>query len=167
MWLGHLLIVAAGTGLGLSASHHLNKQVSYLHGAVQLLQMLEQQVAYSAQPMAVLWQTLADSGSLSDCRLLQDTVSAMNEQGFCTAFVQAVERAEAEDLVFPAARRLLLQFGDGCGRYDVVGQVEQIAHHRRGLAALEEQWQAQVATKARLYRVLGVAGGLALALLLA
>lgn len=116
--------------------------------------------------MSQLWQRLAEMPVLCDFPLLRDVKRGLHQAGFITAYTGAVERAAETGLLTPAGRQLLLEFGEGCGRYDVTRQEEHIAHYR---ALLKEQehllWQ-EAASKGRVYRVMGMAGGGALALLL-
>jgi len=116
--------------------------------------------------MAVLWRQLADTEAYGDCRLLQDTVVGLASAPFDAAFSAAVERARADDLLTPAGHSLLSEFGAGCGRYDLTRQTEHIRHYRRQLEDLGAELSRYAAAKGRLYRVAGLAGGVALALLL-
>lgn len=116
--------------------------------------------------MMPLWRRLAASDAYGNCRLLTDTVAALDSLPFDAAFGAAVERAWRDGLLTPVGRQLLTELGAGCGRYDME---RQCAHFRRYTAALtahEQELAADAAVKGRLYRVLGAAGGAALVLLL-
>lgn len=165
-YVGHLLILLAGTGLGFWLSHRLCRQEQYLEQAIRLLQAVEQQVTFSPRPMAEIWQQLAASPEFSQYLLLQETASRLSEMGFGVAYSGAVEMAFARGQLTPSGRQLLLEFGAGCGLYDLVRQTAHIRHYRNGLVALREDLHRQVTEKSRLYRVLGMAGGGALALML-
>ncbi len=116
--------------------------------------------------MISLWRRLAAAEVFVDHRLLQDTAAGLEDAPFGAAFSRAVERAQTDGLLTPVGRQLLLEFGAGCGRYDLTRQAEHIRHYRQQLEELESQLTEQAAVKGRLYRVLGSAGGVALALLL-
>ena len=75
-------------------------------------------------------------------------------------------QAEEAGLLLPAARQLLTEFAEGCGRTDMAGQQAHIDYYRRLLAAEEETARRTYAEKGRVYRVLGLTGGIALMLLL-
>lgn len=116
--------------------------------------------------MAVLWRQLAAQPGYEDCRLLQDTALELAHSSFEVAFTAAVARAVTEGLLTPEGHSLLLAFGGGCGRYDMARQQEHIAHYRERLAQLSADLAYRGAVGARLCRVAGPAGGMALALLL-
>ena len=165
-YVGHGLIVLAGAGLGFWLAHRLHRQERYLRQAAQLLQALEQQVAFAPRPMAEIWSYLASSAEFAGYDLLQHTTAFLSHEDFVTAFSSAVEQDYGCGLLTPIGRQLLLEFGAGCGPYDQQRQEAHIRHYRERLLALCEDLHRQVAEKSRLYRVMGLAGGGALALLL-
>lgn len=117
--------------------------------------------------MEDLWRRLAARPGFSEFPLLTATVERLAGAPFFAAFSGAVEDAYAAGRLTAAGRQLLLEFGDGCGRYDYLRQQEHIRHYCRRLADLERELASQAAVKGRLYRVVGAAlgGGLALLLL--
>ena len=98
--------------------------------------------------------------------LLVDTVSGLDSGCFFSAFSAAVESAAERGLLTEEGRCLLLEFGAGCGGYDLAGQCEHIRHYRGRIAQLQQQTAADAAVRGRLYRVMGVSVGAALALML-
>ncbi len=98
--------------------------------------------------------------------LLRDTVAGLEQQPFADALAAAVEGAAQRGLLTDEGCRLLLEFADGCGGYDLEGQQRQIRHYRQCIAALREQAAQDAALRGRLYRVMGPAAGVALALML-
>lgn len=165
-YIGCLLMVLAGAGMGLYAGHRLHRQCVYIRQTARVLQVLERQLAYTARPMADLWRQLALSEAYADCALLQDTAAALADQPFAVAFTAAVERAQTAGWLTPVGYSLLQEFGEGCGRYDLTRQTEHIHQYRRQLEDLAAALEGGAAVKGRLYRTAGWAGGLALALLL-
>lgn len=165
-WIGGCLLMAAGTGMGLYAAHRLRRRVVFLETCGRLLQALWQEMSYTVQPLPDLWRRLAQGEAFASFSLVQDTVGELDRAPFAAAFAAAVERAAEEGLVLPATRRLLLEFGEGCGRTDLEGQQAHIAYYRTLLTAGEEDARRIYGEKGRVYRVLGVTGGAALTLLL-
>ena len=165
-FVGYLLILAAGTGMGLLAAHRLQQRVVFLARTRRVLQTLLQQVGYTALPMKELWCRLASMPVFSDFSLLQDTAQGLKSADFSCAFMGAVERAFAQGRLTPAGHQLLLEFAEGCGRYDTNRQEEHIAHYRDRLGELEGDLRQEADSKGRVYRVMGMAGGGALVLLL-
>ena len=165
-YVGYILILLAGSGLGLYASHRLRRQVTMLERIERLLQRWIQELAYTARPMKELWLSLAASGLFDDLPLLTDTAAGLERADFLTAFTTAVESSAARGLLTDEGRRLLLEMGQGCGRYDLAGQGEHLRRYGERLSALREELSRQAATKGHVYRVMGPAAGAALVLLL-
>ena len=163
---GYLLIVVAGLGLGLHYSRRLTGQVTFLRQTIRLLETLGQQLAYTPCPMPQLWQKLTAVPVLSECLLLTKTAEWLTDGDFATAFSKGVEQCYVAGCLTPYGRQLLLEFGGGCGRYDYLRQQAHIRRYCDRLGDLLTDLEADAAIKGRLYRVLGVAGGGALALLL-
>lgn len=115
--------------------------------------------------MTDLWQQLALSVPYADCVLLQDTV-AQPDTPFAAAFSAAVERAQTAGWLTSAGYSLLMEFGAGCGRYDLIRQTEHIRHYRQEAEQLSADLCHRATVRGQLYRTAGLAGGVALALLL-
>ena len=113
-----------------------------------------------------LWRRLAQNEAFSTFPLVQYATEQLPHGSFSSAFAVAVERVEREGILLPADRRLLIEFGDGCGRTDLVGQQAHIAYYRNLLAQQEEEARRAYEEKGRVYRMLGLTGGVALMLLL-
>ena len=123
-------------------------------------------MSYTAQPMTDLWRRLAQCEGLCTFSLVRDTASALSESPFADAFAAAVERAAEVGDVLPATRETLLAFGEGCGHTDLEGQQAHISYYRTLLTAQEEEAHRRYKEQGRVYRVLGLTAGVALALLL-
>lgn len=123
-------------------------------------------MSYTARPMSELWRRLAQGEGFAAFSLVQDTAKMLPGTSFASAFSAAVEKAEGEGLLLPPDRQLLLEFAEGCGHTDLAGQQAHIEYYRALLAAREEDARRLWQEKGRMYRVLGLAGGVALALLL-
>ena len=165
-WIGSVLLMVAGTGMGWYAAHRLRRRVVFLETCDRLLQTLWQEMSYTAKPMADLWRRLAHCEGLKEFALVRDTAEGLETVSFAAAFAAAVEKATVEGAILPPTRRLLIEFGEGCGRTDLEGQQTHIAYYRAQLSAQAEAARRVYAEKGRVYRVLGMTGGVALALLL-
>lgn len=121
---------------------------------------------YTALPMPDLWRRLAQGEGFATFSLVQDVAKAMPSVAFSVAFSTAVEKVAQTGVLSPSVRRLLLEFGEGCGHTDLVGQQAHITYYRSLLAEQEEEARRTWQEKGRMYRVLGLTGGMALMLLL-
>ena len=165
-YVGLSLIVAAGVGLGLYASHRLTRRVRLLRQLERVMESLLRRLTYGARPMGEMWLQLAEDESFVCCPLVADTAAGLANAPFSEAFRRGVEKCAAEGLLGASERQLLLEFGAECGRYDLARQAAQIRSCIRGLQELCAVAAEQAGTRGQLYRVLGVAGGCGLALLL-
>lgn len=116
--------------------------------------------------MGELWRRLAQNEAFAAFPLVRDTAAALTSAPFSDAFAAALEKAETEGVLLPADRLVLTEFGEGCGRTDLSGQQVHIAYYRDRLSQREEEARRTYEEKGRVYRVLGLTGGLALTLLL-
>ncbi len=116
--------------------------------------------------MAVLWTQLADGGAFGDFSLLTDTVAQLEGLPFEQAFDRAVDLAVARGEATPTDAVLLREFGYGCGRTDMSGQQALLRAYREQLRMVGEEADRTARSKGQVYRMMGVAGGVALALLM-
>ena len=123
-------------------------------------------MSYTARPMPELWRRLAQHECFATFSLVGEVTAALAREPFVSAFAAAVKQAQEEGALLPSAGRLLLEFGEGCGRTDLVGQQAHVEYYRTLLSAEEEEARRLWQEKGRMYRVLGLTGGVALALLL-
>ena len=165
-FIGLALILAAGTGAGFYASHRLLQRVRMLEQLERVFGTLLRLLTYSAAPMGQLWRQLATMDGVGDCPLVADTVNGLEEMPFSAAFGAAVERLSATGQLHPSERQLLLSFGMECGRYDLPRQTAQMRGCIQGLEELRDGAREQLKSRGQVYRMMGVSGGAALALLL-
>ncbi|MBQ3203070.1 MAG: stage III sporulation protein AB [Clostridia bacterium] len=132
----------------------------------RLLQGLWQEMSYTSLPMPDLWQRLAQGEAFAAFPLVQEVAKELSHIPFADAFASALEKAEGEGAMLPSDRQLLLEFAAGCGHTDLEGQQAHIEYYRSLLSAQEGEARRVWQEKGRVYRVLGLTGGMALMLLL-
>jgi stage III sporulation protein AB len=115
--------------------------------------------------MAQLWNRLA-AGELGRFSLVAETAAALESAAFPIAFQRAVERASRQGLLTADNSQLLLEFGEGCGRLGLTGQVAHICAYRQQITLAADTAREQATAKGQVYQMLGVAGGVGLSLLL-
>ncbi len=164
---GILLIVVTGLGMGLLYARRLRSRVVYLSRVERLLEALSDRLLYFAQPLSALWQSMAKDAVLVDYPLVQDTASALCKgENFYTAFSFAVDKAVKQGHLLPLEAALLTELGGSLGHSGLASQGECI--HQCLVRLEQERLSAQevVAVRARVYPMLGLTGGVCLALLL-
>ena len=163
---GLLLIVVAGAGVGLYAAHRLTRRVAVLGQLIQTLKTLGRLLVCSARPMGDLWRQLAQMNSHAACPLVVATAQGLAAAPFSVAFAAAVEQLSEQGVLAQEERDILLAFGAESGQYDLSRQAAQIQGCVAQLEAVRESAAELARTRGQVVRVMGMAGGAALALLL-
>ena len=164
-WFGVLLVALAGCGLGLYYARRLYRRVTLLEQAVRLVDALEQRMAYSSRPLSALCRELAGSPAARSWTLLTDTQSGLDKgEVFAAALTAAAERQQT--VLTPEDRQLLAEFAAGCGRSGLRQQQAHFAAYRERLERCCREAREQVQRRGPVYQMMGVAGGVCLALLL-
>lgn len=166
-YLGILLIVATGIGLGLIYAGRLRRRADDLCRIERLLEALCDRLLYSAQPLTALWQGLAADAVLSDYPLVRETSGELYKgASFYTAFSRAVVTMADSGRLTPAAATLLTELGSALGRSGLEQQVQLIRHCVERLKGERQAADELASARGRVYPMLGLAGGVSLALLL-
>lgn len=159
--------MVAGIGLGWTYARQLRRRVDQLCRIERLLEALCDRLVYSAQPLAVLWQSFATDVVLSDYPLVRETADELCKGvSFYTAFSCAVEKAVLAGRLTPTQAALLTELGGLLGHSGLDQQAQLIRHCAERLKC-ERQAADELATvRGRIYPMMGLAGGVSLALLL-
>lgn len=129
--------------------------------------MLCDRLAYSAQPLAVLWQTLATDLSVSTYSLVKDTAKELCKGvPFYMAFSRAVDTLTDSGRLTSTAAMLLKELGGVLGHSGLNEQVQLIRHCAERLKKERKAAEKHALARARVYPMMGLAGGASLALLL-
>ena len=166
LFVGLLLFLAKGLGLGFYASHRLSSRVQMLENLERVFTALLRQLTYTAAPMGQLWRRLAAIDGVGTCPLVSATAAQLSALPFSAAFAAAVEKESAAGRLQPSEKQLLLTFAAECGQYDLPRQAAQIEECIGRLSDLRVAAKEQFAARGQVYRVMGLGGGAALALLL-
>ena len=153
---GLLLLAAACTAVGLAESRKLGERAAYLEGFLRFLTQAEAEIRYGMMPVREV---------VFSCRSqmeLLDFCASKLAAGvpFPSAWRQSAERFGGEDTQF------LLDFGKGLGSTDLEGQLAHLQLYRKLAESRLKEARANRDQKGKLYRQLGVYGGIALALVL-
>ena len=116
--------------------------------------------------MGQLWQRLAAIDGIGACPLVTATVAKLSAMSFSAALSAAVEQESAAGRLQTAEKQLLLIFAAECGQYDLSQQAAQIEECIGRLGDLRAAAKEQFAARGQVYRMMGLGGGVALALLL-
>ena len=155
-WLGIVLMVLTGIGVGLMGWLKLQRRVETLTRFSSLIERLADRIRYSATPIGdLLRQLLPDLfESLRDAEDPRERLRA------------AVEQRGAEWGLSVDDRHLLCGFADAIGRSDIEGEQHLCAEYRESVGIHLAQAREDLRVKGRLFVLCGVCGGLLIALLL-
>lgn len=112
-------------------------------------------------------KTAASSPEFRSLEFLKAAIGRLDVDEDCRAAWQyGISHYGKATGLTPVDVELLQHFGDGLGRTDVEGQLENCRICTEQLAQRLESARREAAAKYRLYLTLGVTGGMAMALLL-
>ncbi len=141
--------------------------MDYLCRVERLLETVCDRLLYSAQPLTSLWQSLAVDAVFSAYPLVQNTASEIGKgEDFYTSFSRAVERDKVAGWLTPVEAALLTELSGSPGRSSLAQQVELIRHCAERVGKERQIAQQNARERGRIYPMLGLAGGVCLALLL-
>lgn len=165
--LGLLLIVVSGALLGFYAASGLSRRSSALERIQRLIAHIGSQIRYTAAPTGEILKTAAASAEFRSLEFLKAAAGRLDADGDCHAAWQyGVSHYGKVTGLTLADVELLQHFGEGLGRTDVEGQLENCRICAEQLTQRLESARREAAAKHRLYLTLGVTGGMAMALLL-
>jgi len=165
-WIGALLVIAGCGGLGFSMAMHYRKQEQCLRQLIKTLDIFSCELEFRLLPLPDV------------CRSVSKTV------GGCVGNVFAYLAAELDSQVCPDAaccmeaalhsssdvpgcvKNLLAQLGQTLGRFDVAGQLSELAATKADCMEKLDTIRAERDVRIRNYQTLGLCAGAALAILL-
>ena len=164
-YIGMLLIVAAGIGVGMYYVRRMRRRTAFLQRTARLIQTMEQRMSYAAQPLAAMWRGFAADEMFGDFILVRQTVALLDEMPFLAALQTVLRRVAGSEGLTPTDHALLQEVASGCG---VTGMEEQRQHlqvYGRLCREQSEEAAAVAAARTPVCRMMGIAGGIGTALL--
>lgn len=128
---------------------------------------LQDKLSYTAQSLKTLWCDFADNAVFCTYPLVKDTAQGLlRGETFHASFDAAVTSAASRGLVLPSEETVLRELGTELGCSDRASQSECICRCRDRLAQATREARQIAHTRGRIYTVMGIAGGLSVALLM-
>lgn len=166
--LGMIFVIVGTSGVGFSMAISVKRTTAVLQQLLSALELMKHEISYKKTPLPELMRivSLSSKGGVADFfgRVASDCYQRQE------ASVNAIVKkclAETPASVFPSnVRQILLNWGNGLGKYDVTGQLCAIDLANERLRALLNQYQAEQTSRMRSYCTLGVCAGLAIAIIL-
>lgn len=151
----------------MSARHTLTRRIAMLSLFERFLQRFSESIRYSAMSVADVLRVLAEMPEFSAFPILRETVAHLSVDGeFRTAWRVTVTEQSRVWALSEQETELFLNFADGLGTADVVGEIHHCEYYSRRVRECLEERKEEAHTRGGLYMALGLCGSSALALLL-
>lgn len=151
----------------MTARHTLKHRIEMLSLFERFLQGVSEQIRYTSMSVADVLRVLAEMPEFSTFSLLQDTVTRLSADGeFRPAWRSAVTEQCRAWILSEREVNLFLDFADGLGTADVIGEVHHCEYYSRRVRECLEERKEEARARGGLYMALGFCGGSAAALLL-
>jgi len=165
-WIGAILIMSACSGCGFSIAAGKRKEEKLLCQLIHILQFMEAELRYRLTPLPDLCRLAAGEvrGILRVVFLnLYRELSWQKLPDASSCMSAAIQRTGD----IPArVRRPLVQLGQTLGRFDLEGQLREIAAARQYCSKQLDKLTEQKEDRIRQYQTLGLCAGAAAAILL-
>lgn len=166
--LGSIIVLLSSSFLGYILSRDCSKRPQQLRSLQNLLQMFENQISYSSDVLAEVFERISRAGGETGI-LFRTTVDLLKDGSAANAS-EAWEKAVRKCIGRTALKRddeqILLSFGKSLGNTDLEGQIKNIRLSLGQLALQVEKAEENRKKNESMYKSLGVLGGLALVIIL-
>ena len=165
-WIGFLLAITACAGTGQWAASQLSRRVRRLQGYLSLIESIKTQLAFTMAEPAVILQQVQENSAFQDFSFLPACIRHCRQgDPFPLAWQKSLEQTKAEYRQ-PEDQRILWEIGEVLGSTSMEGQISQLNLLQDRLRQQLETALAKCQTSGKLYRSLGLLGGLALVIVL-
>ncbi len=151
----------------MTARQTLKYRIAMLSLFERFLQGLSEQIRYTAMSVADVLRVLAKMPEFSTFSPLQETVKRLSADGeFRAAWRAAVTEQCRAWALSEQEMNLFLEFADGLGTADIIGEVHHCEYYSRRVRECLEERKEEARARGGLYMALGLCGSSAMALLL-
>ena len=159
-----LVITGCGSvGFGIAANH--KKEENALRQLIRILDFTECEVRYKLTPLPELCKQIAQIFRQTPGRVFDVLAKELESQiSPDTACCMAVALEKVKD-VPKITKNLLNNIGQTLGRFDLEGQLQELASVRRECERNLQQLESNRESRLRSYQTLGLCAGAALAIL--
>lgn len=167
--IGGIAVISASSLLGYILSRDCSKRPQQLRELQVLLQMLENEIVFLESLLADAFERIYKSGNSDTGILFKFTAHELKKRKGVNA-CQAWETAIAENISKTSLNRedgkILASFGKMLGNSDVDGQIKNIRLTVNQLKLQEKKAEEMKSKNEKMYKTLGVLGGLAVVVVL-
>lgn len=167
--IGSLIVILSSTFLGFTLANECKNRPVQLRELQGLLQMFENQISYLSDVIAEAFERISRVRGSNICVFFSRTVELLKEDTALNA-PQAWEKAVNENIkktsLNPEDKEILLAFGKMLGSSELEGQIKNIRLTMTQLKLQEEKAEACRVKNEKMYRSLGILGGIAVVIVL-
>lgn len=165
-WIGFFLEAAACAGMGSWAAFQIYRRVRLLECSVSLIELFKSQLAFTMAEPAEILREIEQKKTVKDLTFLPVCLSFhQNGMAFPTAWRESL-KDPAMDVLTEEERQILSDIGDVLGSTGLQGQLDQLHLLQIRLKNQLDAASQHYATSGKLYRSLGLMGGVLLVILL-
>lgn len=164
-WIGALLVVVGCGGFGFAMAAAYRREEQLLSQLVKSLEIMECELEYRVTPLPSLFHKLSEQSSDPLKAVFQNLAQEMEEQISPDAkCCMDVVLSKTNDLP-KSVQSALVTLGESLGRFDLDGQIKEIAAVKLVCVSDLEVLRAQRDNRVRSYQTLGLCAGAALVIL--
>lgn len=165
-WIGAILVVAGCGGLGFSLAMNYRREEKTLRQLLNILEFMECELEFRLSALPQLCREGAEHASGSVRQIFLALAEELEMQ-VCPDAVCCMDMALRKAKELPAsARKLMLLLGQSLGRFDLKGQLSELASVKAACREALDELLCHRETRIRNYQTLGLCAGAALAILL-
>lgn len=165
-WIGAILVIAGCGGFGLSLAHHYRREEKSLRQLLRILEFMECELEYRHSALPQLCKDAAQYGTGCVGKVFW-LLGEELEMQICPDAVCCMDAAlKKVQGLSNAARQVLSLLGRSLGRFDLKGQLSELASVKASCNELLEEHVRHKENRIRSYQTLGLCAGVALAILL-
>lgn len=162
-----ILIVTSCTGMGFVKASSFSRRSTELENTLELIRLMDMEITYKRDSLAKTFQKLAEMKECWFSRVLQRCSSLLEMQNTLEdSWLQALRENMENCPLNKSDLQLLSDFSLGLGKSDVRGQRGIIEPAVIRLEALAAEARVYEHKQGRMYRGLGIAGGIAIAVII-
>ena len=165
--LAGLCILCAGS-LGFLKGQRLRKRIRMLERIVRLLDHMERELEFGREPLPEVFKKLSEK-NIGELKAFLEHAAVQMQQGkdnIAAVFAENVRTYLSEGDLFAEDLQRLYALGSELGYPDRQLQIHTVAVYRQEIKELLDELKKQYPQSCRLFRTLGMAAGILLAVLL-
>lgn len=165
-WIGAILVIVACGGFGFSLAHNYRREEKMLRQLLKILAFMECELAYRQSALPQLCKDAAQYGTGCMGKVFYVLADELQMQ-ICPNAVCCMEIAvkKVQGLT-GSVKQVLMLLGQSLGRFDLKGQLNELASVKADCNELLVDMLRNKETKIHNYQTLGLCAGVALAILL-